>query len=790
MPISSRVGNGFGKLLNVNKEEWPRILLAWFMSFFYRGGFVIGWTIIVGMFVGRYGIFWLPALFIANGIFTMIGSFIYSNFIDKHSKERIMFTSLLGAVVFLSAAALIGSETNLFFALMILAEAIFLVQMKITMNGFVETLFTPLESERTFPIIESAETIGGILAGLLVISLSGVIDPEHFIFIWMFLLLMVIPCLMYYKKYIRRVCRLNLEEENQEHLGLFDKLQEVFTQARHVAFVKGLIFVVFLQWVFANLIEFQYTKAVTQNVSAAVLNSGSGFEHALVHDLGALFILFSLSALLIQLFVGSRLITSLGIIGSMLIYPAVMILSVLGLTVRFSYPAAVLAQTNQTIAYVLYLNSYHSAYYSVREHYREHIREFLEGFIRPIGAVIGTSVIFGLQYYFVGKDLTLSVNLTMIAVLLILMMVMYSLQGNYTKLAVHNLLRAENKMDRIDAIGILSQRGHKNTLPVLTQVLSDPNESEFVKVKVLEALGELRDFDAIDAIISTFDSRKIGVRLAAVNALMRYKKVHVFFGKHVFHEYRMIESLKKLYKSEKNEEVRSLIIHLLSKLNPVGTFGFLLDILKSAKGNLKIDVIIALGRYRDEQIVPYLKPFLSSRSYMEKAATMIALWHFNDYKDDIEHNTLAMIKNSNVNSKCAGFHVVGELKFKGYRKYCDEALKSKDLKLRYNAALSLAKMGYLESVKDIVEMLFEAHSLISVELKRSLNRLPHKTRKIIEKEVKLVVSGKINYLLDKLHIKSLEHVQTKHLKYLKILYSLVNENEEVELINELLYSKC
>ncbi len=780
-----------GKLFNVNKGEWGRISLSWFINLFYRIAFVIGWTIIVGMFVGRYGILMLPVLFVANGIFSIIGSFIYATFIGKVSKEKTILLTVLFSSAFLLLAALFkGYSETLFFALLLAAEAVFLVQLKIVVNGFVETLFTPLESERTFPFIESAETIGGIIAGTLVVSFSNSIDPSNFVYLWIVAVAFIAPCILYYQLVLHGIYRFNLDkDEGNPGFGLIDKMREVFSQVRHVSFIKGLFCVVLLQWIFANLIELQYTRAVYENVSSVALTSGSGFEHALVHDLGALFILFSAIALVFQLIVGSRLITSLGIVGSMMLYPIVMLLSVFGLTVRFGFPTAVLAQANKNITQILHMNAYHSAYYSIKEHFREHTCEFLEGVVRPVGAVLGTVVILGLQKVFVGEDLILAVNLSMIGVLLFLFVATHGLQSKYTKLACYNLTRADDKVGKVEAIDILSQKGHKSALPVLRSVLYDPKESDFIKAKILKAFGELQEFDAIDDIIKAFGSRKIDIRLAAVEALLKFHSVKSFFFKHVFYEYKIAEALKSLYKVEKNDEIRSLIIHFLSRLSPIGTFGFLINALKRSKGDLKADVILALGRYKDEHVIPYIKPFLASKNPKERASAIISLWRYLQFFDELELDLDRMLLSKSDRFKEAACYIIGELKLKSKFKDLKHFLSSENKRLRAYSALSLAQIGYLDSVGVIVGLLFEGEGILFNEVQRNLKKIPYKVSKAIEKEVKQLVSHRINSLLVKTRAKSLDYLDTKSLKYLKMLYSLVEENEEVELINELLYVK-
>lgn len=780
------------KLFNINRMEFSRVALSWGINFFYRMGFVVGWTMIVGMFVGRYGIVNLPILFIVNGVFTVLGSLFYMTFIDRFSKEKIMFWSImLSCWILLFSAFFSGKNDVVFFGLLLGAISIFLVQFKIILNGFVENLFTPLESERTFSFIESAETIGGIIAGLLVVGFSASIDPVKFVYIWIFALLLILPCIFYYRYSLKSVPKIFIGKKTteHEHISILEKLKDISHQIRQVSFIKGLFFVVIFQWIFSNLIEFQYTKAVVKNISTAVLNSGSGFEHALVHDLGALFILFNVAALFVQFFVGGRLISSLGIIGSMLVHPILMLLSIFGLTVRFNFNTAVLAQANKTIGQIIHINAYHSAYYSVKEHFREHTREFLEGMVRPFGAILGTGILILLQNVFkLDSDLTLAINLTMIFVLIGLFVVTYALQDKYTKVAASNLLTSEDRIDRIESIDILAQKGHKSALPVLLKVLNNSKEPDFIRLKVLSALKELQDYDAIDDILNVLESKNPEFRMAALDAILGYDDIKKFLHKNIFYEYKIAESLKKLYKSERNQEVKSLIIHLLSKLNPIGTFGFLINILSKAKNSLKADVILALGQYKDRSVISYIQPFLNSKKSYERAAAIISLWKYDDFYDALVLNLNLMLESENKKLIEAGVFAIGELKLKSKHSFCLNLLKSDDLKLQMFSAIAIAKMGYVKSVEKLIELFFVADDAMRKDLKKNIKNLPYKMRTTIESELKQIVSAKINKLLTKTQSKSAEYVSKKYLNYFKMLYSLVDEPEEIESIKGFLHS--
>jgi len=62
------------KIFNIYHGEWLRVGMSFLIQFFYRIGFVIGWTIIVALFVEKYGISNLPYLFILNAFFIIFGS--------------------------------------------------------------------------------------------------------------------------------------------------------------------------------------------------------------------------------------------------------------------------------------------------------------------------------------------------------------------------------------------------------------------------------------------------------------------------------------------------------------------------------------------------------------------------------------------------------------------------------------------------------------------------------------------------------------------------------------------
>ena len=68
----------------------------------------------------------------------------------------------------------------------------FLAQFNVFIPILVGDRFSPLESQKTFPIVESADTIGGIIGGALVGILASRFAMGWFIYMWIGFLAFVI----------------------------------------------------------------------------------------------------------------------------------------------------------------------------------------------------------------------------------------------------------------------------------------------------------------------------------------------------------------------------------------------------------------------------------------------------------------------------------------------------------------------------------------------------------------------------------------------------------------------
>jgi HEAT repeat protein/ATP/ADP translocase len=768
------------KIFNVKGNEWSRISIAWFLSLLYRVGFVVGWTLIVGLFVSRFGISKLPYLFVMNAVLTMAGSLFYSVIIEKFRPVNVLVSTLFISAFVLSLAYYFISDYVLFFAFLLVAEATFLVQFRIRLHGFVEEMFTPIQSERTFPLIESAETIGGIFAGLMVVLLSSSINLESFVLIWIILVLLMIPFVFICEFLNKKVLTLSesINKREKSYLGVFSKIKtELGGFKRHLSYIKGILILVFLQWLLFNLLEFQYTKAVFQNVSDVIFEAGGGFEHAFVHDLGELFILFSASALLIQLFLGSRLIKGLGVSGSMILHPLVTLLSLLGLLFSFNFTNAVIAKNNFTITTIIHTNSYHSSYYAIKESLREYVREFADGFIRPFGAIFGTLIIIILQRFFISESLTFSINALMIFAALIFLFITILQKRSYTHVALNDFKFSRHKEERINAIDILSQKGHFFNLSILGEALLDKNELLSIKIRILRAFSEIKSPASIEYVLSSLSYSDVLIRKASIEALLSLRPIL---------DHKIILELERCFKNELDSDVRLKILVLISSLSNILSFEFLISVLKKSRGKFTADVIYALGKYSDPAVSFYIRPFLSSENPSERLFALVALGNFNEYRAECLNLVKKLLKSSVQRNVIRGLFASGELKIRSNKKLCIKYLNSSNVNVRISSAIALAKMGYFVSISPLVGLLFGPDKSISLKVKNLLENVDVRIYKNIARIVEHLASSEIEKIISESGQKILSKMRKKDLSTLLWLYALIDEYDEVNKIKKLI----
>ena len=206
-----------GTLVNIGPHEWVRVLFGWGLRFFWQVSYMMSWTILTVLTVDYFGVERLPYFYIANALLIMLGTMLFSGMIHRFVRNKFMaILAVIAALIFFAALWFQDGNVFLFLGLVLVSFSILLSQLQILISLFIEDLFSPSESERAFPVIGSAETIGGIVAGLVLASLVSFMEPETMLLVAGGFTLLMVPVLIFFGFYRRLIPHVRTREEYQE----------------------------------------------------------------------------------------------------------------------------------------------------------------------------------------------------------------------------------------------------------------------------------------------------------------------------------------------------------------------------------------------------------------------------------------------------------------------------------------------------------------------------------------------------------------------------------------------
>lgn len=809
----------FNRAANVSSHEWPRILLAWSVNFFLRAGFVVGWTVTVAMFINRLGIEQLPYLFVLNALLIMLGSLLYSNLLQRVKRPLLMvYTVLAASLLLILSTIFIAQSDLLFFGTILIAQSVLLAQLNILITLFTEDLFSPLESERTFPLIATSETMAGIVGGLAVGLLSGMLVSYKFIYLWVLCIFLIIPSLLSSHAYGQKLPLIKIQNREQEQhdrrYPFMKKVQETFSKIRGTKFLRGIVTMVILQFMLLNLMEFQYTKAIEQAIEhketalelqvqkyqpsttlkvslleAKVVDRSKqqvSHEQELTKNLALLYVMFSAGTLLVQVLLASRLIKGVGIVATLMLHPLLTFLNLIGMLFRFNFFTAAAGRSSFEITGKLFQNAYHSSYYAIAQNLRDHIKEVMEGVIKPMGVILGFGIILGIQKFVQGPQETMAIQLVMIAIALAMVLRITGLQKEYTELSHENLGSENDVATRLNAIEILSQKGHHFSKEQLTHYLHLKGEKTGIKLKVLEALKHRQDPHVVGDILACLNDDHGDVRRAAVEVLGHFANLEKPSREFLFTRYHTIQKLKELFSTEKSIETRAAILETLAKIDHGDLIPFLVQTLKKGDAETQRACIKACSHFHDASIAHYLHRYLKEADESLRAETIVALWPFPELRSKLQH-ALAQMKARQTQSAILGtVYVLGETRNKNEIPYLMQQLGSSDPVVRHEAAKALAKLNHSASIPYLADIISRYEHEWSHSTKKFIKQLDESMVESIEQIVHRKISATIHQLLKTKGITTLQELDHETLEQLKNAYATVDEHEEVMKIEQIL----
>lgn len=800
-----------------------RVGFMWFLTFFYQSGFILAWIVTTSLFIEFFGIQDLLWLFAAEAFLVFIGSVLSHLFLRKIAISKVLLWAV-GIILFIIFAGffLRNGRTNQieFLFLAIFAKDLLYPRLRIGLLRKTESLFSPLQAEKSIPMIDSALTIGVVAISaiiLLLLEFFPQLPTQNILFVWALPLLAIGAMLIFESKILRKVPHLYNKQDPYENKG--SSFVHVFAEIKKAPFLKYLLVIVLLQSTLYAVTEFEFIRQLDHNFSENHVNLSINMsdlqanmfddfkdgvveikkhtvevleksiskiyaKETLLHDLTGFSLAFGILALFVQFLLTPFILEKFGIVRAINLYFA----GFLAMTFTFvfgGYLPINFVRGFEHSCHSLFMSGYHLSFYSVKEHHREFLRHIVEGMITPLGIILAVVIVAGLRQFE-----SLGLLPVVIAFLAAGIFLLSSfLHKSRTKLAHNNLKEAPNMSQKIRAIEVLGQSGQHNAHHILAKELRKKTHHQILREKIAETLSQVNNFETVHTYVHILEQEKENkeLKIKVLEAMLSIDNLKEYSKNRHFMRFKMVNVLRELFETAKSSHLKKLIVmNIFQHLPAEEIVPFFNEIMESKDDLMQAVCLRSCTIFNDPDIVTFVEPYLEHISPRVRSHALIALWKFSDqdFLRDILDDFLA---SDNHEAKIAGIYAIGEIDdYKSLHKL-HQFSREENLEIRLHSLVARAKMGDNKSVSGILELLFSADEKTAHKVFNMLKRgVPDKLREKIKEAIHYQVAGKVAEIVGPyLEIGVDKKLLSKSvLQYLKRLYHFTGKHDDLLILEQ------
>lgn len=790
------------KIFNITHHEWPRVLFSITLKTLLQIVFIIWSTLLTATFLEKYHIVNLPVLYIFTSLAIIFWSLVFSFFIEEINKKRFLIWLSVTSVFVIAWTWIVLERSVLFFVLLIIFVSICLTQLNIILSNFIEELFSPLEAERTLPLIESSEPIWGIIWWALLAFWAERIPIESFFKI-LFFLLVCIMVLLSFTIILEKIPKLISASDIEDHSdSKFKNMIRGFSHIKWIKYLRWLVVVVFLHFSLFTLIWYQYTSALDKIVlheneiestyqgeyNSEIQHSNDTHSYAseLAHWLWLWHILFSIWLFISQSFFTSRIMERFWIMNTMTIFPIALILPAFSMLSYFSVFTAISTKAFLEVFWWMHRAAYFSSFYALKTSIRDQVKEFLEWIVRPMWMLFGTIFLFVLSMFFHGSNLHSIISLVIFISIISMYIILRKLKARYTFMINKNIENESSVSSKLMAIEILAQKWHEWSEYILWEMLNHEKLPE-IKEKIIEAIARIWSTQSIPDILNCLKDENQIVQYEAIKALVRYKNIWKNVFSQWFAKYRIINALETLILSTKSHELKSLALEVFTHIDNPTIIPFFISVLDASDDDIKADLIYICKYFDDVNIAYYIEKYLNSSNPNVKASVIISLWQFHQFRIKLTIILSSLLISKNKKEKIAAIYALWEIQWIHEVKTLNDILmNSKDSDIKIEAAIALAKIWDSSAVEHILQAILNKDKLFALWIKRRIKLASYYVKNHIKNLLIYEITQRINEIVAEFDTNILDDLSDKTLELLMHYYILIDEDREVARINYVL----
>ena len=491
-------------LLKIRAEERKLVALVAALFATIEVGRNVSGSAADALFFARFGVEYLPYLYIFLGVLGFLATLTYSAFLGRVVKGRFFAGLLIGfAVVLLIERAAIGFGLSFLYPVMWLSVNIIGALLGTIVWTTAGDVCDARQAKRLFPLFVGAGIFGGLLGSLITGPAATLFGTDNLLVIVGGLLLASMGLL---RKIASTCFKAQPETNSASRSNFIADVRAGFDAVR----LSPMMTRVGISAVLFSILYFTVSFPFGKAVSTAYSN-----EAELAGFLGLFSGISSVVALLAALLVANRLYARIGVVNALLLLPITYLIGFIVFGLNFSFVTAVGVRLAQLVVLSgIGDGAYGTFFNTVPSEKRAQVRAFDSGVPSQIGTILsGLLLILGAQFLNASQIFVMGVIVALACALVI-----WQMRRLYANALVEALRTGNLDVFRGGERAFVGFQGDAAALRILGDALRDAKPSR--RRLAAEMLGKLGAVPLTPELKRTLSDADPDVRVAALNALL------------------------------------------------------------------------------------------------------------------------------------------------------------------------------------------------------------------------------------------------------------------------------
>jgi TLC ATP/ADP transporter len=589
-----------GKWLNVYEDEIHLFLWTFFLYFLLTGSNVILNNYAETAFLKRFGVEYLPIVYMLNSIALFIIMGVLTGIMVSVPGARILaYLFVFCGVSVAGIRFMIPLNIDLIYPVLFMLKAQYEALLGLLFWNLANDLFNTRQSKRLFSLITAGGVIGSIIGSFGTPFLARAITLDNLLLFYLGTTLVgAILVKRMGKEYPTLLFSDKKDKKSKSRSNLIEEFKKILPLMKESSLIKILILLTFLPNIIIPILNYQFNYAV---------NAQFATESGLIQFFGYFRGFLNIGSLIILLFVG-RIYGRWGLPVALMFHPANYILAFLAFLFKFDIFSAVYARVSTMILRTTINNPARNILMGlIPDSFRSVLRPFLRGTVVRIGLLLGSGMILISEKLFHPRYLSL-IAIPFAAAWLA---AAFALKKGYPKILLD--LVSKDMFD-LKALGETDMEhvfsGKEINSRLLQAFLDSRGNRSLWYARLLKALG-IKDLDRylLMAIGYQDDLTRIGlVTLLSPKSGARAASV-----------------LMDLAKSENNQDLTLAALQTANRLDPEFSVMFDYDYFtQHHHPEIRAYALIGMHRREPEKYRPIIQSYLQSDALDDRQTGIIA----------------------------------------------------------------------------------------------------------------------------------------------------------------------